>query len=96
MNRPCQPSNAEPIKSSWTITPLPIRSSNWVTSATSNGPSTPRMPFRVATEKRIPRLVEASSGEAHDWRVAYPGDPKIYTPNEVPGRNLPAAFLGDD
>jgi hypothetical protein len=34
--------------------------------------------------------------EAHDWRVAYPGDPKIYAPNEVPGRNLPAAFLGDD
>lgn len=34
--------------------------------------------------------------EAHDWRIAYPGDPKIYTPNEVPGRNLPAAFLGDD
>jgi YVTN family beta-propeller protein len=34
--------------------------------------------------------------EAHDWRVAYPGDPKIYTPNQVPGRNLPAAFLGDD
>ena len=33
---------------------------------------------------------------AHDWRVAYPGDPKIYTPDEVPGRNLPAAFLGDD
>ena len=33
---------------------------------------------------------------AHDWRVAYPGDPKIYTPNQVPGRNLPAAFIGDD
>ena len=33
---------------------------------------------------------------AHDWRVAYPGDPKIYTPDEVPGRNLPAAYLGDD
>jgi hypothetical protein len=33
---------------------------------------------------------------AHDWRVAYPGDPKIYAPNQVPGRNLPAAFLGDD
>jgi YVTN family beta-propeller protein len=32
---------------------------------------------------------------AHNWSVAYPGDPKIYTPNEVPGRNLPAAFLGD-
>ena len=34
--------------------------------------------------------------EAHDWRVAYPGDPKIYRPDEVPGRNLPAAYLGDN
>jgi len=33
---------------------------------------------------------------AHDWRVAYPGDPKIYLPDQVPGRNLPAAYLGDD
>ena len=33
---------------------------------------------------------------AHDWRIAYPGDPKIYTPGQVPGRNLPAAFLGDN
>jgi YVTN family beta-propeller protein len=33
---------------------------------------------------------------AHDWRVAYPGDPRIYKPDQVPGRNLPAAFLGDD
>jgi hypothetical protein len=33
---------------------------------------------------------------SHDWRVAYPGDPKIYKPDEVPGRNLPAAFLGDN
>ncbi len=32
---------------------------------------------------------------AHDWKVAYPGDPKIYLPGEVPGSNLPAAFLGD-
>jgi YVTN family beta-propeller protein len=32
---------------------------------------------------------------AHDWKLAYPGDPKIYLPNEVPGRNLPAAFIGD-
>lgn len=32
---------------------------------------------------------------AHDWQVAYPGDPKIYAPDEVPGKNLPAAFLGD-
>jgi YVTN family beta-propeller protein len=32
---------------------------------------------------------------AHNWQVAYPGDPRIYLPNQVPGRNLPAAFLGD-
>jgi YVTN family beta-propeller protein len=33
---------------------------------------------------------------AHDWRVAYPGDPQIYLPDQVPGRNLPAAYLGGD
>jgi YVTN family beta-propeller protein len=33
---------------------------------------------------------------AHDWRIAYPGDPKIYLPDQVPGRNLPAAYLGGD
>ena len=33
---------------------------------------------------------------AHNWQVAYPGDPKIYLPDQVPGRNLPAAFLGDN
>jgi YVTN family beta-propeller protein len=32
---------------------------------------------------------------AHNWRVAYPGDPKIYLPDQVPGRNIPAAFLGN-
>ena len=32
---------------------------------------------------------------AHDWTVAYPGDRKIFTPNTVPGRNIPAAFLGN-
>jgi hypothetical protein len=32
---------------------------------------------------------------AHDWAVAYPGDPKIYLPNQVPGRKLPAAFIGN-
>ena len=30
----------------------------------------------------------------HDWSVAYPGDGKIELPDQVPGRNLPAAFLG--
>jgi YVTN family beta-propeller protein len=32
---------------------------------------------------------------AHDWKQAYPGDPKIYRPSEVPGGNLPAAVTGD-
>jgi YVTN family beta-propeller protein len=32
---------------------------------------------------------------AHDWKVAYPGDSKIYLPNQVPGRNLPAALIGN-
>ncbi len=32
---------------------------------------------------------------AHDWNAAYPGDPKVYLPDEVPGASLPAAFLGD-
>jgi hypothetical protein len=44
-----------------------------------------------------PQLMDRFNWYAsHDWRVAYPGDPKIYTPDEVPGRNLPAAFLGDN
>jgi YVTN family beta-propeller protein len=44
-----------------------------------------------------PQLINRFNWYAsHDWRVAYPGDPKIYRPNEVPGRNLPAAFLGDN
>ena len=33
---------------------------------------------------------------AHNWSVAYPGDPKIYLPDQVPGHKLPAAWLGDD
>jgi hypothetical protein len=33
---------------------------------------------------------------AHNWAVAYPGDGKIEYPDTVPGRNLPAAFLGDN
>lgn len=30
---------------------------------------------------------------AHNWRVAYPGDSRIYPPDQVPGRNLPAGEL---
>ena len=33
---------------------------------------------------------------AHNWSVAYPGDPRIYRPDQVPGRSLPAAFLGGE
>jgi YVTN family beta-propeller protein len=32
---------------------------------------------------------------AHDWTRAYPGDPKVYRPNEVPGADLPAIVTGD-
>ncbi len=32
---------------------------------------------------------------AHNWRVAYPGDKRIFMPDQVPGRNLPASYLGD-
>ncbi|MFL5860016.1 MAG: hypothetical protein ACJ780_04445 [Solirubrobacteraceae bacterium] len=32
---------------------------------------------------------------SHNWTVAYPGDSRIFAPNQVPGRDLPAAFLGD-
>ena len=32
---------------------------------------------------------------AHNWKVPYPGDKKILAPNQVPGANLPADYLGD-
>jgi len=28
--------------------------------------------------------------QAHDWKVPYPGDPKIYAPSQVPGAYLPS------
>jgi YVTN family beta-propeller protein len=28
--------------------------------------------------------------QAHDWKTPYPGDPKIYTPSQVPGGTLPS------
>jgi YVTN family beta-propeller protein len=33
---------------------------------------------------------------AHNWTVAYPGDGRIEYPDQVPGRNLPRGFLGDN
>jgi YVTN family beta-propeller protein len=32
---------------------------------------------------------------SHDWKVPYPGDKTILGPNQVPGHNLPADYLGD-
>jgi len=32
---------------------------------------------------------------AHDWKVPYPGDAAILPPDQVPGHNLPAGYLGD-
>jgi hypothetical protein len=32
---------------------------------------------------------------AHNWTVAYPGDKRIDLPSQVPGRKLPAAFVGN-
>ena len=32
---------------------------------------------------------------AHDWKVPYPGDKRILAPNQVPGHQLPADYLGD-
>lgn len=33
---------------------------------------------------------------AHGWSKPYPGDTKILKPGEVPGRNMPAGYLGED
>jgi hypothetical protein len=32
----------------------------------------------------------------HNWSVAYPGDPKIYLPGQVPGHKLPVSYIGGD
>jgi YVTN family beta-propeller protein len=33
---------------------------------------------------------------AHGWKTPYPGDKAILAPNQVPGANLPAGYLGED
>jgi YVTN family beta-propeller protein len=43
-----------------------------------------------------PQLNRFDWYSAHDWKVAYPGDRKIFLPGQVPGRSLPAAFIGGD
>ena len=32
--------------------------------------------------------------QAHEWKVPYPGDSKIYTPSQVPGGTLPSPDNG--
>jgi hypothetical protein len=54
----------------------------------------PRSALAGAVHVRIGHRVDWYS--AHDWKVAYRGDPKIYPPDQVPGRNLPAAFIGNN
>ncbi len=62
----------------------------WSRTQPFNGPMA-----RVDAEK--PALLNRLDWySAHNWKVAYPGDSKIYTPDQVPGRNLPAAFIGDN
>ncbi len=58
-----------------------------------------RQPFNgpdARADREKPALLNRLDWYAsHDWRVAYPGDRQIYPPDEVPGRNLPAALLGE-
>jgi hypothetical protein len=61
----------------------------WSKKQRFNGPDA-----RVDAEK--PALLNRLDWySAHNWKVAYPGDPKIFAPGQVPGRKLPASFLGN-
>jgi YVTN family beta-propeller protein len=53
--------------------------------------------LRAAPDTAKPALLNRLDWySSHNWTVAYPGDSRIFAPNQVPGRDLPAAFLGDD
>ena len=53
--------------------------------------------LRAAPDTAKPALLHRLDWySSHNWTVAYPGDSRIFAPNQVPGRDLPAAFLGDD
>ncbi len=58
-----------------------------------------RQPFNGAharPDAEVPAMLNRLDWySAHNWTVAYPGDAKIYMPDRVPGRNLPAAFIGN-
>ncbi len=51
---------------------------------------------RAAPDTEKPAMLDRLDWySAHNWRVAYPGDRKIFAPDQVPGQNIPAAFLGN-
>ena len=58
-----------------------------------------RQPFNGADARpdaEVPAMLNRLDWySAHNWSVAYPGDRKIYLPDQVPGRNLPSAFIGN-
>ena len=74
MNSEYQPWNAEAASSMWSHTPVPTSSSSCITRSTSAGPTTPTIPFRVATENSTARLVNASIGST----LSEPGEDHQY------------------
>ena len=68
-----------------------LRGTGWSGAATA-GSTAPSAIQDFANPAQLNRLDWYS---AHDWKVPYPGDKKILTPNQVPGHNLPADYLGD-
>ena len=53
--------------------------------------STPPATARSADFANPEQMNRYTWYETHDWKVPYPGDPKIYLPNEVPGAALPGS-----
>jgi YVTN family beta-propeller protein len=49
----------------------------------------------VADSVNVPQMNRYDWYTAHDWKKPYPGDGKILAPDQVPGRSLPAGYLGD-
>ncbi len=52
-------------------------------------------PHAMADSVNVPQMNRYDWYTAHDWKKPYPGDSKILTPDQVPGRSLPAGYLGD-
>ena len=56
----------------------------------------------VEPQLRLPDMVNPAQHNRYDWYTStgwsrpYPGDKSVLAPDQVPGRNLPSDFLGDD